>query len=162
MPFGVMIVDEADLTRRVTARESRIAVAEFEDGRVDDDVHAVVFLRTASESEFEASERMDFYEAALVRLLGGGEDVRVELKILTHQRANTVDIKLSRRAEALALQSIGVFDGGDHRAFVMQRLVAESQAAEMRLAGSSIATADLKVEFYDGQRLRAQRAREFY
>ena len=157
-----MIVDEADLTRRVTARESRIAVAEFEDGRIDDDVHAVIFMRTASDSEFAASERMDFYEAALVRLLGGGEDVRVELKILTHQAANTVDVKLSRRAETLALQTIGVFDGGDHRAFLMQRLVAEAKAAEIRLAQSSIATADLKVEFFDGQTLKAQRAREFY
>lgn len=159
-----VVIDERDLTRALGKGDVELTVAEFGAALPDDGVHVTALIKTKETSEQRARSLLDYHESALVRLLGGGEDVRVDLSILTHQDVDRAEVKLTDAAVKLATVSLGLqgMNARDAEKFIATRLVAEHELLHMRFKDTDYLTGtELHTLLPSGRTLRAQRARDF-
>jgi hypothetical protein len=159
-----VVVDERDLTKQLNDRDVELTVAEFGAALPDDGVHVIALIKTAESSEQRARALLDYFETALVRLLGGGDDVRVDLSVLTQQPTDAADVKLTSAAVDMATAALGVrgMDAGEAEKFVATRLVAEHELLHLRFRDTDVLTQNtLTTTLPSGRVLRAQRHREF-
>jgi hypothetical protein len=159
-----VVVRESDLTRRI-GNDAEVGVAEFVDTDLGETAHAHVLLKTPETSEARAKTLLDLTEDAFVRLLGGGDDVDVSLKILTHQNEGDASVKLSDAALDRATRSLGIvgLPVVDMENFVFHRLATEYHTALLRFNDTDIVIDPaLRVQFQSGRSLRAERRRRHY
>ena len=156
-----VVIDERDLTRPASERDVRAA----NDAEFDENLHAKVLLNTTATSEGQARVLLDLVEASLTRLVGGGEDVRLDIDVLTHQDRDVAHVRLGADAVERATASLGI--GGLSNAkledFVVSRLVAEYEMLLMRFNDTShISHPKLIVVCNSGRTLLAERARSYF
>lgn len=159
-----VIVDERDLTTQLNDRDVELTVAEFGAALPEAGVHVSALIKTTEISEQRARALLDYFETALVRLLGGGDDVRVDLSVLTQQPMDAAEVKLTAAAVDMATAALGVSGMGAVEAerFVATRLVAEHELLHLRFKDTDILTGNtLTTTLPSGRVLRAQRHREF-
>jgi hypothetical protein len=160
-----VVIDERDLTKALNKNDVELTVAEFGSALTEDDgVHATALIKTTETSEERARSLLDYHESAIVRLLGGGDDVRVDLRILTHQEVNSANVKLTDASVRLATASLGMYelDSREAEHFVATRLVAEHELLHLRFRDTDYLTGtELQTTLPSGRVVRAQRARDF-
>ena len=155
------MIDERELTRRVNDRDVELTVDEFGARELEaEDLDATMVIKTSETSEVRARELLELSEAALLRVLGGGDDLKVDVSLLTHQTQNRAAIRLGDAAPSLALRGLGVHSidptiGVD---FVVNKLVTEYHCLLLRFYRTDFITnPQLEIELADGRTVMAQR-----
>lgn len=158
-----LVVDERTLTRRIGELEVERTLDEFHRAPADDS-HARMLVHTDATSEVRARELLDLSEAALVRLLGGGEDVIVDANVVTHQPVTHASVVIADGAIEHCMRAIGIsgLSLRDAEDFFVQRLVTEYHLLLLRFHNTDLLTDPrLRVSLPSGRIITAARQQRF-
>lgn len=136
---NAVVLDERQLTQRVSSKDIKSTFAEFQK-RVakTDGADAELILSTTEHTEARASSLLDLGEGALARLFG--RDAKVDISVITSQETDSARLRVTKRGierVASALSCSGI-DSTTLENFVAQRASTEYQLMLLKFGDTDL------------------------
>ena len=164
MSYGNQVVlNEAQLTRRLSAKDVHLTLEEFRARNTDNEISVQLVFQTTETSEARASRLLDLGEAALERLFG--PETKYRVSVVTGQLDDKSQMNLTQSSIDYISKTTGIStmsSSEEIEDFVGSRCTTEFLLLSLIYSNTNLLPSpDLTITFPSGRILKAFRSQRF-